>query len=346
MTLRTRDNEDLVGAHLAYHLSAGVDFVVATDHLSVDGTRDILREHERAGHLRLIYKDEEQHVPGEWVNDMARLAATEHAADWIIHSDIDEFWWPRGGNLKDVVRVVPERFGALFGVWRHFAARPENDSYFAERMTLRLAARGPWTSPEHPFHPNVNVAHRADPNVRVRIGNHDLDSGPHFLRGWFPFEVLHFPLRTLAQTRAKFEKWGRTTGIDHGPHVDEAAASLRAGSFDEHYGRYVVQDDAVAAGLHAGEFRVDVRLRDALRRLSGNPSGPIPENHRFALVTPGSEPLSFPRLDLADEVALADDVAVLPNPGGRVQDRVERLECRIEMHERRAGWWRRGVATS
>ena len=107
MTLRTRDNEDLVGAHLAFHLAAGVDFVVATDHLSVDGTRDILREHERAGHLTLICKDAEQYVPGEWVNDMARLAATEHAADWIIHSDIDEFWWPRGGNLKDVLRTFP-----------------------------------------------------------------------------------------------------------------------------------------------------------------------------------------------------------------------------------------------
>ena len=141
MTLRTRDNEDLVGAQLAFHLAAGVDFVVATDHLSVDGTRDILREHERAGRLRLICKEEEQHVPDAWVNDMARLAATEHDADWIIHSDVDEFWWPRGGNLSDVLDVVPERFGALFGVWRHFAPRPENGSHFAERMTLRLAAR-------------------------------------------------------------------------------------------------------------------------------------------------------------------------------------------------------------
>ena len=342
MTLRTRDNEDLVGAHLAFHLAAGVDFVVATDHLSVDGTRDILREHERAGHLRLICKEEEQHVPGAWVNDMARLAATEHDADWIIHSDIDEFWWPRGGNLSDVLDVVPERFGALFGVWRHFAPRPENGSHFAERMTLRLAARGPWASPEHPFHPNVNVAHRADPEVRVRIGNHDLDRGPFLLRGWFPFEVLHFPLRTLAQAQAKFEKWGRTVGIDHGPHVETATASLRVGCFAEHYGRYVVYDDGVAAGLRSGAFRVDVRLRDALRRLSGNPREPIREDYRFTLTTPGSQSLSFPPLDVGDEVDLADDVALLPEPGARLEHRVEQLERRIETRERGLGG--RGVS--
>ena len=41
---------------------------------------------------------------------MGRLAATEFGADWVIHSDADEFWWPRGESLKDVLDVDP---GAL-----------------------------------------------------------------------------------------------------------------------------------------------------------------------------------------------------------------------------------------
>jgi hypothetical protein len=333
MTLRTRDNEDMVGAHLAFHLNAGVDFVIATDQLSTDGTRDILREHERAGHLRLICKDVEQHVPGEWVNDMARLAATEHAADWVIHADVDEFWWPRGGNLKDVLGAIPQRFGAVFGVWRHFAPRPEDGAYFAERMILRLAARGPWTAPEHPFHPNVNVAHRADPDVRVRIGNHDIDVGPKLLRGWFPIEVLHFPLRSLEQAAGKFEKWSRTAHIDHGPHVDAAVSSLLGGGFHDHYGRYLVQDDAVAAGLREGAFTLDLRLRDALRRLAGDETTSLPGDYRFAPATAGPSLLRFPSLDTANTAALADDVSVLPDPGHRVERRVEELERRIEERE-------------
>jgi hypothetical protein len=337
MTLRTRDNEDIVGAQLAFHLNAGVDFVIVTDQLSADGTREILREHERAGHLRLICKDVEHHVPGKWVNDMAELAATEHDADWVIHADVDEFWWPRGGNLKDVLGSVPARFGALFGVWRHFAPRPEDGSYFTERMTLRLTAHGPWTAPEHPFHPNVNVAHRADPNVRIRIGNHDIDVGPPLLRGWFPIEVLHFPLRSRAQAAGKYEKWSRTAHIDHGPHVDAAVASLDTGGFHDHYGQYVVHDDALAAGIREGLFSVDVRLRDALRLLAGDATAPLPEHHRFPLATPGSSPLRFPSLEVADAAALADDVAILPEPGRRVELRVAQLERRLAERERTLG---------
>ena len=38
MTLLVRDEEDIVEDHLIYHLNQGVDFVVATDNRSVDGT--------------------------------------------------------------------------------------------------------------------------------------------------------------------------------------------------------------------------------------------------------------------------------------------------------------------
>src|SRR5206468_3258567 len=54
LTLVVRDEADIVDAQLAYHLNAGVDFVLATDHASTDGTLDVLHRYEREGHLRLF----------------------------------------------------------------------------------------------------------------------------------------------------------------------------------------------------------------------------------------------------------------------------------------------------
>ena len=49
MTLLVRNEADIVDAQIAFHLHAGVDFVIATDNGSDDGTIEILERYERAG---------------------------------------------------------------------------------------------------------------------------------------------------------------------------------------------------------------------------------------------------------------------------------------------------------
>ena len=51
MTLLARDEADIVDAQIAFHLDAGVDFVVATDNRSQDGTTEILESYARQGRL-------------------------------------------------------------------------------------------------------------------------------------------------------------------------------------------------------------------------------------------------------------------------------------------------------
>ena len=204
MTLLVRDEADIVDAQVAFHLHAGVDLVIATDNASTDGTTEILERYERAGRVRLLRELGDEVHQAEWVTRMARLAATEHDADWVINSDADEFWWPREGSLKDVLAAVPDRFGVVRGAWRHFLPRPDDGAFFAERMVVRLAR------PAHPgvkttvFHAHQKVAHRAVADVHVEIGNHDaVGTGLLPLRGWLPIEVFHFSFRTVEQVEKK-----------------------------------------------------------------------------------------------------------------------------------------------
>ena len=167
MTLLARNEADVVDAQIAFHLHAGVDFVIATDNASTDDTAAIFERYERAGRLRLLREPGDDMRQAEWVTRMARLAATEHDADWVIHSDADEFWWPRGGTLEDVLATVPARYGVVRGCWRHFLPRPDDGSFFAERMTVRLAVPAHPGAKETIFHAHQKIAHRAHPAVEI-----------------------------------------------------------------------------------------------------------------------------------------------------------------------------------
>jgi hypothetical protein len=330
MTLLVRDEADVVDAQVAYHLHAGVDHVIAMDNASSDGTTEILERYERAGCLRLLREPADDMRQDEWVTRMARLAATEHDADWVLHADADEFWWPRGGSLKDVLATVPPRYGVIRGCWRHFLPRPDDGSFFAERMTVRLA------TPAHPgdketiFHAHQKVAHRAHPAVEIERGNHNAEApGLEPLRAWHPLEVLHFSFRSVAQLERKAHGgWLRSQTYEPTMHrllLDEA---FRNGRLQDHYDEYAVDDEALAQGLADGTLAVDTRLRDALRAIRG-------EDGSFVL--PGeAEPLAFPRPSADDDAAYAAEASVLVEIDGivRAEQRVRALEGRLDALER------------
>ena len=112
MTLVVRDEEDVIEPNLRYHLAQGVDFVIATDNGSTDGTLEVLHRYAGAGLLHLIEErsDDYHELQAEWITRMARLAATDFGADWVINNDADEFWWPVSGTLADAFSSVEERW--------------------------------------------------------------------------------------------------------------------------------------------------------------------------------------------------------------------------------------------
>jgi Glycosyl transferase family 2 len=313
MTLLVRNEADIIGSNLTFHLNAGVDFVIATDNCSDDGTTEILESYAREGVLHLI-RDPDRHLSQiEGATRMARLASTDFGADWVINSDGDEFWWPRGGTLKEVLAAVPPRFGSVRGMWRHFVPRPDDGGFFADRMIVRRSA--PITHKQHAFGPHFKTAHRAVPDVKVGGGNHDA-SGRSLLPplfGWYPIDILHFPIRSYAQCTAKYVQhyeWRRGASMDE--YMAEAYEAYRHGRMREFYEKETVTDAELAQGLQEGAYAIDTRLRDMLR------------SHQMT-----SADSRIDQSYLTELGTLEESSAVV-----RAQERVEALETRLASLER------------
>ncbi|MCW2923397.1 MAG: hypothetical protein JWM98_801, partial [Thermoleophilia bacterium] len=106
MTLLVRNEADILEANLAFHRDAGIDFFIVTDNRSTDATPDILRRWEARGLVRVIVEEDDTYAQGAWVTRMARLAATEHDATWVVNADADEFFLPRRGSIPDALATL------------------------------------------------------------------------------------------------------------------------------------------------------------------------------------------------------------------------------------------------
>jgi len=279
MAMKVRDEDDVLEHNLRYHRAQGVDHFVVTDNGSTDRTPEILRRFESDGVLTLIEEpstDDFRDQAHWWVTRMARLAATDLGADWVVHADADEFWSPVDGTLKDALEAIPGEYGVVLAPRPELVARPEGPGEFWERMTAREAR-----SRLRP-----KIAHRAAPDVVLHRGAHDVDlergeggsrhSGRAVMRAvkeqaaggadplvWapvFPARVLHFPLRSFEQYRRKVEVTLRG-GFDDKAH-DELRDAVEQGRLPELYAKLTLDDDAVEAGLREGALVEDPTLRD------------------------------------------------------------------------------------
>jgi hypothetical protein len=281
MVMKVRDEIDVVEHTLSYHLARGADQWIVTDNGSTDGTLEVLRRYESAGLLRLIEE------PGEdfrteahwWVTRMARLAATEMGADWVAHVDADEFWWPAQGSLKDALAGIPDEYGVVLAPRPEFPARAGEGEWW-ERMTVR----------ERRSRLRPKIAHRAEPDVVLHRGAHDVDfeeeagskhAGRAVMRAvkedageaedgrlvWapiFPARVMHFPIRSFEQYKRRVE-----TTIFHGGFEDRAHDDLRKaydeGRLPELYEKLVLSDEEAETGIAEGRLVEDDRIADSLR---------------------------------------------------------------------------------
>jgi hypothetical protein len=342
MTLVVRDEDDVLETNLDYHLNQGVDFVIATDNDSRDGTLEILERYASSGQLHLIResgtyssKREWDARQSEWQTRMARLAAVEFGADWVIHDDADEFWWPLSGTLKDVFAAIPRRFGVLGAPKVDFVPRPDDGRSIIDRMTVREVMSGV-AAPKaaHRALPDIVVAHMGDHGIwREGAGPCSApDGAPAMLAlPYWPIRIFHFPVRSAAQLEKRVRRGGRVSGkLVRGARRrrSELERAYEEGRISDFYASKVVDDHSVEAGIRDGHLVVDRRFQRFSAVGASEATPRSPGNGPGAAESEASQV----QADMMLAVQVRTNKLTCSNR--RLQDRLSEIE--------RSYWWRLG----
>lgn len=269
MTLLVRDEEDILEANLAFHRSRGVDHFIVTDNLSQDGTPGILRRWESMGLATVIVERDDTYSQHAWVTRMARMAASDYGADWVINNDADEFWWPSTGDLKSALSAVVPSVRAVVAPRSNHPAI-DGPGPFWERLVWRdTQSCNPTGGPLGP-----KVAHRADPRVEVEQGNHFVRFDGHREEaGASSIGIMHFPCRSWAQFERKIRLGGAAYARNRalpqwiGKSWRDLHRRLLDGSLREDYERQNPSGAVLESMIESGRLVRDARLAEALRAL-------------------------------------------------------------------------------
>jgi len=206
-----RNAIDLVDDFLAHHLDI-VDRIYIADHLSDDGTYELLRARAQDEvRIEVVTYDFEQYFQGAVITALSKRAVAG-GADWILPLDVDEFLpYQSKEELLSVLTQSGERVVRF--EWQNCVPKKFPES------------SGPldWDSPflalpDEPSSSKIAVAsdlvRRGD--FRVGMGSHAIEFGGE--RPPTPplvGRLLHFPLRSMDQARAKFEVFGHSYQAMH-----------------------------------------------------------------------------------------------------------------------------------
>lgn len=216
-TLLVRDEADIIAKNIQHHIDQGIDAFIVTDHLSVDGTADIIRAYPQV--VEYIYESDPGYYQFKWVTRMAHIAASM-GADWIIHLDADEFW--RGFHI---LKSVPSEISVVYSGTTTKPSTSDGstcriflpyDHYENEQFEFNLYPYFRF-SDQKPMK-GVKIAHRPSKTCVISQGNHDISqiSGE---RGFSTsLQIDHYPVRSynhfVRKVRNGGEAYAKTIGLD------------------------------------------------------------------------------------------------------------------------------------
>lgn len=182
-----RDEADIIGDILG-HMVAQVDHVIVADNLSVDGTRDVLEAFD----VTIVDDPDPAYYQSAKMTALARRAATEFNADWIIPFDADEWWTHPNGRLADVLEAS-ECDVMSAAVYDHVIVG-DAAGVGVDSMPYR------WKQPSH----LPKVATRPLPGLIIDQGNHGVSCEHQPVMG-DGLMIHHFPVRSFQQFARKVD---------------------------------------------------------------------------------------------------------------------------------------------
>lgn len=196
-----RDEIDIVEPFIR-HTATMVDHHLIIDHCSHDGTGELVNSLRAEGiNLTLFRNDDPAYNQPAATNKLMRLAFEEHAADWVLPLDGDEFIQSPAGDLtlRDALTNPPNNRGSLIYPFRTYHPHPSDDPTELNAARRIVNHYKTETGEHHKIIVHRSVAKHAD--AYIRPGNHHLNIGekyiePAVLEG---FELAHFPVRSLGQ---------------------------------------------------------------------------------------------------------------------------------------------------
>jgi hypothetical protein len=241
---------------LAFHRGAGVDVVL------VGGQAPLVASDALEG--ALVHR-----VDGaRSQTDLARAAVDRFGAEWILPGKLDELWWPRGESLKDVLAVIPPRYGVVQGLVRTFVGEEQpadGVKAFASR-TVRTSLLGPDGAGGESLDTLLRPVYRAGPNMILDSADWTLGGRRVPLRAWYPVEVLRYPA-DAALDRTRIEAGLADGSLATDTRLRDALATGTT-SFPV---PSIVEDSSYAVECAAvGEVdlvRLDGQIRDLERRI-------------------------------------------------------------------------------
>lgn len=134
------DQGDILQDFLDWHLDLGVDLILALDHGSTDGTRELLDQYSRSHPVEWFPVRERDITKYSPADELAALARDRYKADWIIHCDADEFLCTGGADLRTILAEAERDGITMLNVPRRTMTGPllQVGQRATQLLTLRI----------------------------------------------------------------------------------------------------------------------------------------------------------------------------------------------------------------